>query len=1260
MESTLKIASMNCRGLGEFTKRRDVFHFLREKNFSLYLLQDTHFTSGIEERIKREWGYDAYFSSFASNSRGVAILINNNIQYKLLDFTKDLGGNYIILRIEAFDTKFVIVNIYGPNDDQPDFYINLEQNIIRTSGETDNIIIAGDFNLVMNFDLDYCNYVRRNNVEAREKVLDMMDNLDLIDIFRELNPDLRRFTWRRSTPFQQSRLDFFLISDTLAPLVRNSDILPGYKSDHSIITLSLQFGIEEKRQTFWKFNASLLSDINYLSEINTVISEVTAEYSALPYNSHNLDKIPISDLQLTISDQLFLDVLLMKIRSKTISYSAFKQKENKKKEETLLKEIEQIEKNETLLTEDQETLKSKRNELSEIREHKLRGVLLRSRARWVEDGEKVSSYFCSLEKRNFLNKSINKLTVNNDVTITDKKDIIAEVKNFYKYLYSRREVEDVEIADLVQNLPKLNDQQSNNLEGELTLEEISLSLKEMKNGKSPGSDGFGVEFFKLFWKKLGGFVLRSLNEGFRKGELSNTQKEAVIICIPKTDKERDKIKNLRPISLLNIVYKIGSSSIANRIKTVLPEIINEDQTGFMKNRCINDNIRLIYDIISFLNSTDKPGMILCLDFEKAFDSVDWGFLSKVLLAFGFKRDILKWIETFNTNIRSTVSVNGMISDWFSIERGCRQGDPISPYLFIICAEIMSTMIRENDRIRGININDTECKLTQYADDSELLLEGDRDSFEESIQTVQCFGKVSGLVLNHKKTNAVSLGSLRNRNIQYMQHLNIAWDPPVFKILGISFTNDLHDIIELNFRSKINEVQSLYRIWIKRQVTPLGRIAVLKSLVLSKLIFLWILLPNPPDDMINDIQLTLYKFIWNNKIDRISRETATKALKDGGLSIPNITKYIQALKITWIRRLYNSNHKWKKVFLDAFPLAKDINKIGTDLPMNGCNAFWSDVIRSYKEFGRFISVDSTNSFIAEPIFYNVNFKIGNQPFFYEDWFEKGVSRVKHFIDNDGNFLSFDEFKMKHNIVGNNFLRYAGCIDVIKKYKRKCDLILEDNLDNEENDIVKTITFSYKGAKYFYDILNLSQKRPNYCLKWEEKLEMDINWKLVFLHINHVKEIKLRWFEIRTLSRILGTNVTLLAMGIKTEDTCTFCNEEKESIEHLFCECDLVLTFWAYIKKLLVDNNIVQNEFILDHKLILFGYSENHIISKQLSYFLVLCKYFIYRCRCEETIPLVLPFVNYFRIKHQTNRFIALKNCKIEKFNENWELWKNIIG
>ena len=212
------------------------------------------------------------------------------------------------------------------------------------------------------------------------------------------------------------------------------------------------------------------------------------------------------------------------------------------------------------------------------------------------------------------------------------------------------------------------------------------------------------------------------------------------------------IKNWRPISLLNVVYKIGSAATAKRIKTMLPELINEDQTGFKSGRYIGDNLRLIYDMIAYLKENNLPGLLLNIDFEKAFDSVDWKFMFKVLKAFSFKKDIYRWIETFYTNIKSAVIVNRQSSKWFC--RGCRQGYPISPYLFILCVEILGIMIRENKHIKGIFVNNVEHKLSQYADDTEFLRAGDRESFETYITIIDNFGRKSGLYLNALKTSAV--------------------------------------------------------------------------------------------------------------------------------------------------------------------------------------------------------------------------------------------------------------------------------------------------------------------------------------------------------------------------------------------------------------------------------------------------------------------------------------------------------------------------
>ena len=235
----IRILSVNCQGLGNIGKRRDIFDYLCKKNFNIYCLQDTHFTEAQETQIQDMWGYNCYFSSYTSNARGVCILFNNNFEFIIHRKKSDINGNYLALDISIEHQRLTLINLYGPNTDTPIFFETISE--IIDDFDNSSYILCGDFNLVINPDLDYYNYVNINNEKARSKLLEIIEHKNLVDPFREIFPNKKRYTWRKRSPLKQSRLDFFLISDDLLPSLKDSNIESSYRSDHSIINLHLVF-----------------------------------------------------------------------------------------------------------------------------------------------------------------------------------------------------------------------------------------------------------------------------------------------------------------------------------------------------------------------------------------------------------------------------------------------------------------------------------------------------------------------------------------------------------------------------------------------------------------------------------------------------------------------------------------------------------------------------------------------------------------------------------------------------------------------------------------------------------------------------------------------------------------------------------------------------------------------------------------------------------------------------------------------------------
>lgn len=302
------------------------------------------------------------------------------------------------------------------------------------------------------------------------------------------------------------------------------------------------------------------------------------------------------------------------------------------------------------------------------------------------------------------------------------RDIYSCFEKYYKNLYTRLvhngdKTPDPLLASL--DLPTISDDQNKILMADVTVGELQKAISRLKPNKSPGTDGFMAEWYKTFSDLLSPLLLRTFNWVLQKGVIPPSWREAVIAVIPKEGKDKTDCSNYRPISVLNQVYKLFTSILARRLETILPNIIQLDQTGFIRQRQTQDNVRRTLHVINHIVKNNIEVVLLGLDAEKAFDSVDWSF--KVMYRFQFHDNFVRTIQALYHKPTAKIRINSGLSNTCELERGCRQGCPISPLLFAIFIEPLSQWIRQNKKIHGIMLARDEQKIALFADDILIYL-----------------------------------------------------------------------------------------------------------------------------------------------------------------------------------------------------------------------------------------------------------------------------------------------------------------------------------------------------------------------------------------------------------------------------------------------------------------------------------------------------------------------------------------------------------
>ena len=614
---------------------------------------------------------------------------------------------------------------------------------------------------------------------------------------------------------------------------------------------------------------------------------------------------------------------------------------------------------------DYSEVKRIKDRIDDLKTEILNGVRIRSRVDEQIQGEHISAYLikqqANINSRHLISSIQTEAgiieNVAEDTVLNTKEAINLYINKYYKKLYK----EEIFNSDKQEHFLNFIEKQLSNdecsiLERPITIIEIFNAIKSLNVNKSPGLDGLPVEFYVKFWniiKNELSEVLINITKGMVLGE---KQRKAIITLIHK-DGELSKLKNWRPISLICVDIKIVAKILAIRLSKVMSNIISENQYC-CPSRTIIECTNKIRDMLFYLNNKNITGAILNLDWEKAFDRVNWTFLSKILKKMGFPDSIICWFMVFYKDIESMCMVNGSMTDSFKIERGVRQGCPLSMIAFVIFQEPLYKAFQKHIYIIPPQIPGKTTKNVGYADDTTVFIMSER-SLCETFKTIQNFEIASNSKLNIKKTKIYSFGKWKDRMIWPIPNMKIEVEH--FKALGIIYSVNYNKAVELQWNNIYNKLDKRMKLIKNRYFTLYQKAALINSLISSKIWYTAHTYPLPISYE-KQINTVIFKFIWNSNTNPIKRNVLYRPKLEGGIGLTNIALKSKAiLTATSVKTLLNSENE----SLIRYYLMERLNRITNlgDRPQESsviCTPFYEIVIENVKQIYKIKNFPNVNS------------------------------------------------------------------------------------------------------------------------------------------------------------------------------------------------------------------------------------------------------------------------------------------------------------
>ena len=961
-KANINIATLNINGASAPTANLNIIDkwtrinsTLRQNKIAILALQETHLDEQSVEAIERCFGksFELQYSSDPENPRskaGVAFVIN-----RALIPTKDIKlhvlvpGHAIMLQLQWPDANHLsIINIYAPvrKSEQPEFWASVE-----TERREKNLpcpdFLLGDFNVTEDA-LDRAP-PKFDNRRATDTLREIRLAWEIQDQWRHAHPNGKQFTYRtvKNGKTRMSRLDRIYSARKHTQMIFEWKAEPtAVPTDHWLV--SLKFAPKDAPligNGRWTWYIPSLKEEPLLAEIVVKGKELQEKLEKFVNGQTTRDETNPQALWEMFKSDLKTTARRKADKSRYKAISRIKRIEKDRKEicdDPNFEYDEEARAKETYLA-------SEIKHLTTLNEKGKREEL---RALISSHGEKLGGIWSAINKEKKPRDLIRRLRLldSNPPQYERSTVKMAELARSYHQNLQEdvgqpvtNEERSQQINTPLEAIPAsqvLENPGETNMNDFLDEQSVQTALHLTKNGTATGIDGCPYELWKALTKKYeddinagktGFNIIKVLTIVYRDIQTNGLDENSNFalgwMCPLYKKKDPTEISNYRPITLLNTDYKILTKALALKLIVEIEHLVHPDQAGFIRNRTIFNQTRLVRTIIDYAEATEENGVIVALDQEKAYDKIKHDYLWATMEKFEIPHTFTNTIKSLYENAHTMVAINGIFSKPYKVTRGVRQGDPLSCALFDLAIEPLACRLRSDPRLHGYDIPGSEEKLitSLFADDTCIFLsKNDRMDDVQSILDEWC--QASGARFNIGKTEIIPIGSLNHRNQvittrklnpldqeDFDERIRIAEDGEATRSLGTWIGNNTNDATP--WEPIIDKTHKSLEMWNKSHPTLLGRKLIIQMIIGGYSQFLT-MAQGMPKHIESALIRIIRNFMWNDStMPKIALETLYRPVEEGGLNLLDLTTRNEAIEIMWLKAyLFPSTNRptWAKI------------------------------------------------------------------------------------------------------------------------------------------------------------------------------------------------------------------------------------------------------------------------------------------------------------------------------------------------------------